>query len=338
MAATINSPRYHPLLLEKRLVNSCGQVIRYTLRTIFNPIPERARFGGAQKQRISDLIALRSNPTGGIHSKSEAVEDGALSSLMNRALSQMYDFFGHAKWSHCSSNNNMLALPMDMENYDFCSTTPACLKQDANTTTTETTNSSSSSSRNARNAPLLVILQQEWEAMQDDIAFCGLYLATYHACRFLQELFSIAKVQEHLNEHFQDEWRIVQEHAEILGRYCFNDGANEEHDDGNDNVSSAGDRVVEQEVSITAAAAYLVALRVPRVDIAASLGPIVQLLETRADDCQTSLNALRSIFKSKSNTCNKFKRAHAAELESLEIAFADADELYMAFPSVLERS
>jgi hypothetical protein len=44
MAATINSPRHHPLLLEKRLVNSCGQVIRYTLRTIFNPIPERARF------------------------------------------------------------------------------------------------------------------------------------------------------------------------------------------------------------------------------------------------------------------------------------------------------
>jgi hypothetical protein len=165
--------------------------------------------------------------------------------------------------------------------------------------------------------------------MQDDIAFCGWYLATYHACRFLQELFSTRRVQQHLKEHFQDEWRIVQAHAEILGRYCANDGANhnKDHHDGNDDDGKD---------NVSCAAAYLVALRCG-VDIAASLGPIVQLLQTRADDCQASLNALRSMFKSKSNN-NKFKRAHAQELESLEIAFLHADELYMAFPSAVERA
>jgi hypothetical protein len=74
---TVPQPQPHPPLhLERRLVDSCGQGIRHSLRTILNPVPCRVCWDEKlDTVRISDLIQMKSS------TDSTAVKGGPMSSL-----------------------------------------------------------------------------------------------------------------------------------------------------------------------------------------------------------------------------------------------------------------
>jgi hypothetical protein len=178
-----------PCSWEFRLADLAAQHIRYWLRTLLNPIPDRAPSGGPPgnknwRYRVCDIVALRVQVEG---EESTAVEDGSLSSLVSDALSFLYEFFGTHKLKdledfEASPSPGSSRLPKE-----FC-TSPLSLKQ-------------------------LFIAPEQWLVLEEEMTTATRFIAAMNAVQFLNDLFAII-VSEPKYQKLWKQW--VQESAARL--------------------------------------------------------------------------------------------------------------------------
>lgn len=145
-----------PCSWEFRLADLAAQHIRYWLRTLLNPIPDRAPATFHNKNwrhRVCDIVALQVNEG----EESTAVEDGSLSSLVSDALSFLYEFFGTHRLQDFAHSDR---LPDE-----FCSSTLS-LKQ-------------------------LYIAPEQWLGLEQEMTTATCFLAAMNGVQFLRDLFAI---------------------------------------------------------------------------------------------------------------------------------------------------
>lgn len=155
---------------ECRLADNAGQQIRYWLRTLLNPIPDRAppkssSNSAKAKQwrcRICDIVVLCVEDA----EQSMAVEDGSMSSLVSDALSFLYALFGVSSWKQFVAKGESGAHDStEKSRHPYFSST-ITLKQNA-------------------------ILPYQWTALEEELIAATEFLAAMNGVRFLHELFSI---------------------------------------------------------------------------------------------------------------------------------------------------
>lgn len=205
------------LMLEQRLADSCGQLIRHHLRDIFNPVPCRATFilSGPRARRISEYVHLQSIVD------SEAADDGCLSSLVSYALRGICELLGMPALTGIGLD---AARPLD--------------EIVANAVPSRNDGVSESGINKLRRwlegpgeggADFLAddhdassqekITEDEWEAVFSEVWQLGEVLSVFHGARFLFELFTatgVAGALEH-GEH-RNSWNALQSHAEMLAK------------------------------------------------------------------------------------------------------------------------
>jgi hypothetical protein len=101
-----------------RLADASAQQIRYWLRTVLNPVPDRAPQSDKRSGwncRVSEIVSMEMDDESKI-----AIDDGSLSSLVSDAISHIYDYFGDddTRWQE-----KMEARPTK-----FCRTDLLCLR------------------------------------------------------------------------------------------------------------------------------------------------------------------------------------------------------------------
>lgn len=171
-----------PCSWEFRLGDLAAQHIRYWLRTLLNPIPDRAPSGPPGNKnwryRVCDIVALQVEEG----EESTAVEDGSLSSLVSDALSFLYEFFGTHKFEDFEASPGSSRLPEE-----FC-TSPLSLKQ-------------------------LFIAPEQWQVLEEEMTTATRFIAAMNAVQFLNDLFAII-VSEPKYQKLWKQW--VQESAARL--------------------------------------------------------------------------------------------------------------------------
>jgi hypothetical protein len=179
----IKFPQPQPLYLEQRSADKCGQVIRYFLRTMLNPVPYRAYWDETlDTVRISDLIKMESSID------STAVEDGSISSLFSYALRHIYEVFG-------STNAEQIRPVPDL----FCHTV-ACWR-----------------GLGTRDFPA-EYTTEDWKEITSQLWQASLFLAAYNGARFLHQLLDIATVSQQLENGGTGtySWSTLQHYAKVL--------------------------------------------------------------------------------------------------------------------------
>jgi hypothetical protein len=174
-----------PLYLEQQLVDTCGQVIRYLLRTMLNPVPYRAYWDEKlDTVRISDLIQMTSSID------STAVEDGSMSSLFSYALRHIYEVFG-------STDAEQIRPVPDL----FCHT-GACWR-----------------GLGTRHFPA-EYTTEDWEEITSSLWQASLFLAAYNGAKFLHQLLDISTVSQQLENGNGTStfysWPTLQHYAQVL--------------------------------------------------------------------------------------------------------------------------
>ncbi|CAJ1956123.1 unnamed protein product [Cylindrotheca closterium] len=158
---------------ECRLADTAGQQIRYWLRTLLNPIPDRAPPKSASncakakqwRRRICDIVALCVEDA----EQSMAVEDGSMSSLVSDALSFLHALFGASSWEDfIAEGDDGLGVP-----------------DGTNTIRGDVFFSSTISLRQN------FIQEHQWNDLEDELIAATEFLAAMNGVRFLYELFSI---------------------------------------------------------------------------------------------------------------------------------------------------
>ena len=98
--AAVGNSNFKPMHMEQRLADWCGQMIRYLLRSMFNPIPNRAHYSPKALDlppRILDLVSLQfSVCSDDLNVDNELVvyDDCPLSYLVSHALRSISECFG----------------------------------------------------------------------------------------------------------------------------------------------------------------------------------------------------------------------------------------------------
>ena len=178
----VKIPQPQPLYLEQRLTDKCGQVIRYLLRTMLNPVPYRAYWDDKlDTVRISDLIKMESTVD------STAVEDSNISSLFSYALRHIYEVLG-------STDTQQIRPVPDL----FCHTV-ACWR-----------------GLGTRDFPA-EYTTEDWEEITSQLWQASLFLAAYNGARFLHQLLDISAVSQQLeNSTGTYSWPTLQHYAKVL--------------------------------------------------------------------------------------------------------------------------
>ena len=173
----------------RRLADAAAQLVRYWLRTILNPVPDRAPDRDAQTAwncRVSGIVHLDSSTHG------YAIEDGSLSSLVSNALSHVFDYFGPeaSNWQE-----RVAAAPSN-----FCKT-EICLR---------------GIRQNGRNNKINTnnkLTREDWRHVGVQVEMATRYLAALNGADFLYDLFSIIMSE---NLHRSSWENTVQEAAMSL--------------------------------------------------------------------------------------------------------------------------
>jgi hypothetical protein len=178
----IKIPQPQPLYLEKKLADKCGQVIRYLLRTLLNPIPYRAYWDDKlDTVRISDLIKMESSVD------STPIEDGSISSLFSYALRHIYEVLG-------STDSEQIRPVPDL----FCHTA-ACWR-----------------GLGTRDFPVHYTAE-DWEEITSQLWQASLFLAAYNGARFLHQLLDLSTVSQQLENGIDTySWPTLQHYAKVL--------------------------------------------------------------------------------------------------------------------------
>jgi hypothetical protein len=180
---TLSQNQGLPCSWECRLADNCAQQIRYWLRTILNPIPDRAPSYHHSKNwnfRVCDIVVLQVSEG----EESTVVEDGSLSSLVSDATSFLYAFFGTHDLDAFVSP---FPLPEEKTPTEFYST-HISLKQ-------------------------RFISNEEWNDLEKNIQRATEFLAAMNGARFLRDLFDIVSRKPKYNGLWK---QCIQESAKRL--------------------------------------------------------------------------------------------------------------------------
>jgi hypothetical protein len=178
-----NNSEPSELSWDRRLADATSQCVRYWLRTILNPVPDRAPETNAKTQwkcRVSEIVLLEQPADG----SKVAVDDCSLSSLVSDALSHVYNYFG--------ADPNLWQTKLTMPS-TFCQS-ERCLRGIGKWGLTFT--------------------EEDWHIIGCQLEVATGYLAAVNGAQFLHQLLSIIASQRH---HYLSSWtKTVQEWAFLL--------------------------------------------------------------------------------------------------------------------------
>lgn len=146
----------------RRMADASAQLVRYWLRTILNPVPDRAPPTRSEwNSRVSEIVSLELQQG----ESTVAIDDGSLSSLVSDALSHIYDYFG--------DDPNGWRQILDATPSEFCQS-EICHRGVA-----------------GKQNKMLQLSANAWKTIGQEIELATGFLAAMNGAQFLKDLLTI---------------------------------------------------------------------------------------------------------------------------------------------------